>query len=88
MTERSLDSGSGTAEKRHRDDVGVEEEAERIVKLLGPEVVEGHPSAPPADVLRKMQEAHEEDQRLSTPEAITARLSKRKNSARKSVSSD
>ncbi|SJX64585.1 uncharacterized protein SRS1_15402 [Sporisorium reilianum f. sp. reilianum] len=70
---RALESGSGTAEKRHRDDIGVEEEAERIVKLLGPDVVEGHPSAPPADVLKKMQEAHEEDQRNSTPEAIAAR---------------
>ncbi|KAJ1573986.1 hypothetical protein NDA12_001086 [Ustilago hordei] len=67
------DSGSGTAEKRHKDDVGVEEEAERIVKLLGPDVVEGHPSAPPSDVLKKMQEAHEEDKRLSTPEAAAAR---------------
>ncbi len=67
------DSGSGTAEKRHRDDVGVEEEAERIVALLGPDVVEGHPSAPPTDVLRQMQQAHEEDQRLSTPEAVAAR---------------
>lgn len=73
MMIRVLESGSGTAEKRHRDDIGVEEEAERIVKLLGPNVVEGHPSAPPADVLKKMQEAHEEDQRNSTPEAIAAR---------------
>ncbi|TKY88845.1 hypothetical protein EX895_002086 [Sporisorium graminicola] len=73
MMARALESGSGTAEKRHRDDIGVEEEAERIVKLLGPDVVEGHPSAPPSDVLRKMQEAHEEDQRNSTPEAIAAR---------------
>ncbi|ETS60154.1 hypothetical protein PaG_05689 [Moesziomyces aphidis] len=68
-----VDSGSGTAEKRHRDDVGVEEEAERIVALLGPDVVEGHPSAPPTDVLRQMQQAHEEDKRLSTPEAVAAR---------------
>lgn len=73
MMARALESGSGTAEKRHRDDVGVEEEAERIVKLLGPDVVEGHPSAPPSDVLKKMQEAHEEDKRFSTPEAIAAR---------------
>lgn len=70
---RQLDAGSGTAEKRHRDDVGVEEEAERIVKLLGPDVVEGHPNAPPPDVLRQMQAAHEEDKRWSTPEAIAAR---------------
>lgn len=67
------DSGSGTAEKRHKDDVGVEEEAERIVRLLGPDVVEGHPGAPPSDVLKKMQEAHEEDKRFSTPEAVAAR---------------
>lgn len=73
LAQRSLDSGSGTAEKRHKDDIGVEEEAERIVKLLGPDVVEGHPNAPPPDVLRKMQEAHEEDRRLSTPEAVAAR---------------
>lgn len=70
---RSLESGSGTAEKRHRDDMGVEQEAERILKLLGPDVVEGHPNAPPSDVLKKMQEAHEEDKRLSTPEAVAAR---------------
>ncbi|SPO30746.1 uncharacterized protein UTRI_05363 [Ustilago trichophora] len=70
---RSLDAGSGTAEKRHKDDVGVEEEAERIVQLLGPEVVEGHPAAPAPDVLKKMQQAHEEDKRYSTPEAVAAR---------------
>ncbi|GAC94903.1 hypothetical protein PHSY_002476 [Pseudozyma hubeiensis SY62] len=70
---RSLESGSGTAEKRHRDDIGVEQEAERILKLLGPDVVEGHPNAPSPDVLKKMQEAHEEDKRLSTPEAVAAR---------------
>ncbi|SNX87122.1 uncharacterized protein MEPE_05832 [Melanopsichium pennsylvanicum] len=70
---RALDQGSGTAEKRHRDDVGVEEEAERIVKLLGPDVVEGHPAAPPKEVLTAMQAAHEQDSRRSTPEAIAAR---------------
>lgn len=30
---------------RHPDDVGVEEEAQRIVNLLGPEVIQGHPNA-------------------------------------------
>uniref|UniRef100_V5F0K8 Uncharacterized protein n=2 Tax=Kalmanozyma brasiliensis (strain GHG001) TaxID=1365824 RepID=V5F0K8_KALBG len=70
---RALESGSGTAGKRHRDDIGVEEEAERIVQLLGPGVVEGHPNAPSSDVLKKMQEAHDEEQRFSTPEALAAR---------------
>ena len=30
---------------RHPDDVGVEEEAARIVDMLGPQVIEGHPNA-------------------------------------------
>ncbi|WFD43383.1 hypothetical protein MPSI1_002044 [Malassezia psittaci] len=43
----------GTEQKRHKsvqygrhpDDVGVEEEAARIVDMLGPQVIEGHPNA-------------------------------------------
>ncbi|PWY98155.1 hypothetical protein BCV70DRAFT_202324 [Testicularia cyperi] len=69
----NLDLGSGTAEKRHRDDVGVEQEAERIVNLLGPDIVEGHPGAPPRDVLQKMQQAYEEDKLQSSAAANAER---------------
>lgn len=57
-------AGSSTAaakQPREADDAGVEEEARRIVQLLGPAVVRGHPNAPKD--LEAMQRAKEEDDR-------------------------
>ncbi|KAN0062503.1 hypothetical protein ACQY0O_005034 [Thecaphora frezii] len=71
--EKNAGRSGETAEKQHADDVGVEEEAARIVDLLGPGIVEGHPGAPAKDVLDQMQRAFEEDKRTQIAEALAER---------------
>lgn len=59
--------------ERHADDVGVEEEAARIIDLLGPDLVEGHPNAPSKQVLAEMQREFEASKHAQTAPAIAER---------------
>ncbi|PWN53181.1 hypothetical protein IE53DRAFT_206191 [Violaceomyces palustris] len=69
-----LGSGSekNQRQKRHPDDVGVEDEAARIVQLLGPDIVQGHPNAPNKEEMAKLMKSHNLGPQVEFPDQASA----------------